>query len=342
MCNEIDFTTCKRNVRVFNGGNGSKIGIIYNNENYLLKFPPQGKDTTELSYTNSCFSEDISCKIFKTLGLNSQDTMLGKYKDKIVVACKDFTEIDYKLYDFASLKNTIIDSVNNGYGTELKDILTTIENQEIFQIDKQELKDFFWNMFIADSLLGNFDRHNGNWGFLINEKTGEHKIAPIYDCGSCLFPQADEKMMSEILTNPKALEMRIYTFPNSAIKENNVKIRPYHFLTNTNNMDCLKALQRITPKIDLAKINSIIDNTPYISNLHKDCLKIIIKERKEKILDYALNLAYEKGKLTKEQLKEKAENNQVSVASVLSEAQMVAKKLKIGKKNSSKSKEIDF
>ena len=41
----------------------------------------------------------------------------------IVVACKDFTSSGIVLQDFASLKNTIIDSEHNGYGTDLSDIL---------------------------------------------------------------------------------------------------------------------------------------------------------------------------------------------------------------------------
>ena len=28
----------------------------------------------------------------------------------------------------------------------------------------------FWDMFIIDALIGNHDRHNGNWGFLLNKK----------------------------------------------------------------------------------------------------------------------------------------------------------------------------
>lgn len=124
------------------------------------------------------------------MGLNSQNTILGKYKEKIIVACEDFTANDYKFFDFASLKNTIIDSEHSGYGTELEDILNTIDSQKI--IDKNILKEFFWNMFIADALLGNFDRHNGNWVFIIEDKKNM-KIAPIYDCGSCLFPQNDDE-----------------------------------------------------------------------------------------------------------------------------------------------------
>ena len=36
-------------------------------------------------------------------------------------------------------------------------------------------------MFIADSLVGNFDRHNENWGFLIDEKSQTIEIAPLVD-----------------------------------------------------------------------------------------------------------------------------------------------------------------
>ena len=53
-------------------------------------------------------------------------------------------------------------------------------------------------MFAADALLGNFDRHNGNWGFLYDPKNKQREIAPVYDCGSCLLPQADEETLQEV------------------------------------------------------------------------------------------------------------------------------------------------
>ena len=38
---KIDFTNCPINpLKMYGGMNGNKIGIIYNNENYMLKFPP--------------------------------------------------------------------------------------------------------------------------------------------------------------------------------------------------------------------------------------------------------------------------------------------------------------
>ena len=34
-------------------------------------------------------------------------------------------------------------------------------------------KEKFWDMFVIDSLIGNTDRHNGNWGFLLNKQINE-------------------------------------------------------------------------------------------------------------------------------------------------------------------------
>ena len=41
-------------------------------------------------------------------------------------------------------------------------------------------------------------------------------------------------------------------------------------------------------RIDLQKINAIIDNTPILVDIHKDFLQTIIKARKELILEVAL------------------------------------------------------
>ena len=82
-------------------------------------------------------------------------------------------------------------------------------------------------MFIADALIGNFDRHNGNWGFLINDYTLQVKLAPIYDCGSCLYPQMDDELMKTVLQDENELLNRIYVFPNSALKLNGNKINYY-------------------------------------------------------------------------------------------------------------------
>ena len=89
----------------------------------------------------------------------------------------------------------MIDSARQGYGTELPDILQTIEEQQL--IEQVSLMERFWDMFIVDALIGNWDRHNGNWGFLYDARIDEMTLAPVFDCGSCLNPQADETMPAD-------------------------------------------------------------------------------------------------------------------------------------------------
>ncbi len=285
----IDFTDCKiNNFKYYGGKNGGKICIIYHNEDYMLKFPAINEGIIEHGYSNSCISEYIACHILKSLELKVQDTILGTYNlnniEKVVVACKDFTSNGTNLKQFAELKNSQIETSKNGYGTELKEVIETIENQLVY--DVKELKDFFWNMFIADSLVGNFDRHNGNWGFLINENLKEIEIAPIYDCASCLFPQLTDEKISEIIDNKEEMEARVFIFPTSALKIGDKKINYFDFISSLENEYCNQALLRMYPKIDMNKINHIIDETPYISDIRKKFYKKIMEMRYEKILKY--------------------------------------------------------
>lgn len=295
----IDFTNCEINkFKYYGGKNGGKICIKYLGEDYMVKFPGMNKGNISMSYSNNCISEYVACHIMETLELKVQKTLLGTYKignkEKVVVACKDFTNQGIILKQFAELKNSQIETSENGYGTELKEILETIESQEIYDVNK--LKDFFWDMFIADALVGNFDRHNGNWGFLIDEGAEKIEIAPIYDNASCLYPQLDDETMENIMKNKEEMEARVYVFPTSAIKINDKKINYFEFIGSLENEECNKALKRIYQLIDIKKINKIIENTPYISNVRKEFYKKIINLRYEKIIKYSYEKLYSKMK----------------------------------------------
>ncbi|WP_163556353.1 hypothetical protein [Helicobacter suis] len=94
-----------------------------------------------MSYINSCFSEYIACHIIDLLGLSVQETLLGTYKDKVVVACKDFTGNVYQFVDFTSVKNSIVSIENGGWDTTLTDVLFAIDQQK--NVDSLELKRHF-------------------------------------------------------------------------------------------------------------------------------------------------------------------------------------------------------
>ena len=296
---QIDFTNCRTIIgRAYNGANGKKIAVEYDGVQYMLKFPPSGEGKlTNLSYTNSCISEHIASSIFNIIGVEAQQTILGTFrvgdKTKIVCACRDFTADGKRFFDFCSIKNTILESDSGGSGTELEDILDTIEKQQY--ISPTILTEHFWNMFVIDALLGNFDRHNGNWGFLFDDQTGTASIAPVYDCGSCLLSQADEQMMRDILADENLMNARIFQFPTSAIKQNGRKINYYDFLTAGEYDECNAAVERIVPRINMQEISDVINDTPYISELQKEFYRRYIEARFDLILQPAFDMVMSDG-----------------------------------------------
>ena len=272
----IDFTNA---IEEFNNYKGSekKKTLIYNNKKYLVKFPdPIREKNKNISYINNAFSEYLGSNIFKMAGFKTQNTILGKYeyngKEKIVCACEDFTDKEHVLYEFENL--ALSTNPDKKIETEINDIIEVIEESKM--ISKEETKEKFWDMFIIDSLIGNTDRHNGNWGFLLNKNTGNAEFSPIYDCGSCLNPMLeDEKIMKINETELKNLAINCY----SCIKENGKKINYMTYINKMENKDCNNAIKRVFTKINIEEIKKFIDNIECISNVRKEFYKKIIEQR---------------------------------------------------------------
>ena len=254
------------------------------------------KKNKNMSYSNSTISEYIGSNIYKIIGIPVQETILGEYKvkdkTKIVVACKDFTKPGTIIQDFASLKNTMIDSDENGYGTELKTILETIDSQKV--VDQVELKNRFWDMFIVDALIGNMDRHNGNWGFLYDTLTDEVAIAPVYDCGSSLYPQADNKIMEKVLSDKLGVNLG-YVYENIAaqILAANGHALYYHTFMNENTRHNYKIDFLLSKKNKICPIE--VKSSGYNTHKSLDAFSEKYSERiSEKYLVYTKDLKKDK------------------------------------------------
>ena len=272
----IDFTNA---IEEFNNYKGSekKKTLIYDNKKYLVKFPdPIREKNKNISYINNAFSEYIGSNIFRIAGFKTQNTLLGKYdykgKEKIVCACEDFTDNENVLYEFENL--ALSTNPDKKIETELNDIMEVIEENKM--INTEETKRKFWEMFVVDSLIGNTDRHNGNWGFLLNKTTGNIEFAPIYDCGSCLNPMLEDEEIEKMNdTELKNLAINCY----SCIKENGKKVNYMSFISQRKNEECNNAIKRLFTNIDIKEIENFIDNIECISSVRKEFYKKIINQR---------------------------------------------------------------
>ena len=61
----IDFTNLPRRNKSYGGANGSKRSVIYQGEQYMLKFPPHPSRNRDMSYANSCLSEYLPWRAFQ-------------------------------------------------------------------------------------------------------------------------------------------------------------------------------------------------------------------------------------------------------------------------------------
>jgi hypothetical protein len=274
----VDFTNCEERINVYKGSEKKKT-LIYNGKRYLVKFPdPLREKNKDISYINNAFSEYIGSKIFKISGFETQEVLLGIYnfsgKEKIVCACEDFTSQQTTLYEFENL--TISNNVDKKIETEITDIIEVLKENSKF-INSEETIKMFWKIFIIDALIGNTDRHNGNWGFIQNENM-EIKFAPIYDCGSCLNPLLDDSDIEKCLNNKSEMKNLIVN-TYSCLKENNKKINYISYITSLKNENCNSALLEVFEKIDLNKILNMIGEIDCISSKRRNFYKILITER---------------------------------------------------------------
>lgn len=115
-------------------------------------------------------------------------------------------------------------------------------------------------------------------------------IAPVFDCGSSLFPQIDDDLIKKVTASKAEMNARVYDIPTSAIVMNKKRLNYFKFITSLGYEGCNEAIKikRIIPRIDPGQINELIDQTEQANDLLKTFLKKILRMPKEMILDVAL------------------------------------------------------
>lgn len=121
---------------------------------------------------NEPYSEYYAVQIAKALGINAIDYNLSKWQGELCSTCQLFTSKDYAFLPVGRIVSsggieTVIDYYKNAGEAYMK-----------------ALND----MFVFDSMIFNTDRHFGNFGFLVDNKTNKIVApAPLFDHGNSLF-----------------------------------------------------------------------------------------------------------------------------------------------------------
>ncbi|MBO4695386.1 MAG: CtkA family protein [Clostridia bacterium] len=294
MTDIIDFTNCglsPRNLE-YGGRAGEKKGIIYNNNFWILKFPKNTsamQNTKGLSYVTSPLSEYIGSNIYKLLGYDAHETILGIYNDgrknKVVCACKDFINNDKNelLIPYTALRN----DTNPIIMEDKSDSPFTASNinEIIFQLEHNTVlsqipfaKQRFWDVVIIDMLINNNDRNEDNWGVIKFKNTNTYNMSPIYDCGNCFYSKATEERISSIMADKEKLESSATNGITAYENDDGTQIRNDQIL-NLDNLDLNASIKRVFERVVhiLPDIEDFINN---ISESYKD-ISIISPLRKE-------------------------------------------------------------
>ena len=284
----IDITNYKQEINNY-GGSELKATYIINGEKYMVKMPdPIRKKTLDLGYMNNQYSEYIGCHIFESVGIPVQKTMLVKLnkdgKEKIAVACKDFLNPGEELIEISNVSLSL--STEKKYKISIEDVYEIINKMSVnYKLDENKLISNFWDMFVVDTLIGNTDRHFGNWGFI--KKGDIISFAPVYDCGSSLHPLLSENEQIKLMSDSIAFKNSSYNIA-SVYTMNNKKIF-YHEIFKNPPVALKEAIKRIVPKINIEKIKEIIASTEGLSKTQKEYYFKDILLRKEEILDKSYN-----------------------------------------------------
>lgn len=289
-------------------GSDRKKTLLINGEKYLLKFPdPIRNKRHAISYINNALSEYLGCHIYESIGISVQNTRLGTYEEKngkvkVACACKDFCQDNNELYEAKALvlSDTEIDISFRG---DIFDTLSIIKKLPI----GEDLERHFWDMFVVDALICNTDRHDGNWGILLNTESNEMVVAPVYDCGSSFVPLLADKELTHEMAKNHSINTR------SASTINGKRVCFSEYILSTENSFLNDAIKRIFPRIDIQKIDRIIDEIECASDRRKSFYKDLVKSSYEYVLQpaYKKVMSLEKGERRESVLKRLQENKEI-------------------------------
>lgn len=137
---------------------------------------------------NEPYCEYYAAQIARAMGLNYIDYSLSSWKKSVCSVCKLFTSkaVAYvPIWRFGNF-NTIVD---------ISDFLKSLG---------EDYYNNFVDMIIFDALIFNTDRHQGNFGLLVDSYTNKPiAFAPIFDNGLGLFPYAMENDLQNLTAYSK-------------------------------------------------------------------------------------------------------------------------------------------
>ena len=121
---------------------------------------------------NEPYSEFYAAQIAEILGINAINSGLSKWQGELCSTCELFTSKDYSFMPVGRLVTKGgMNAVREYYGSRGEEFVSALDD-----------------MLVLDAVICNVDRHFGNFGFLVDNRTNKIAApAPLFDHGNSLF-----------------------------------------------------------------------------------------------------------------------------------------------------------
>lgn len=256
----------------------------------IFKYPSHRK-----RFFKEIFSEKISSEIARKLGVQTASIDLAlDYDGNIGIVSYLFTDTSRleQHIDFADFFTDSSKSLKRHYYNfdNIKKILDSINDDLFFQ---------FLQIIIFDALVGETDRHWGNWGIKTEYTKGQRveNISPLYDTAACLLRDYGDN--TDIPDDIEKLDDYIYNSKSEIRKNDGSKYGHFEmisYLLNEYGEISKELIKKIT-RVSDNEIKRIVTKIPrkYVDNRNKqfiikyiirrrDILKSMIKEGKDENL----------------------------------------------------------
>lgn len=255
-------TDSDRNLRSYDGAT-DKFGATLGGVDYIVKFSSTG-------LTSELYSEHVASSFIRNLGVPAHETRLCIYNERMAVLLKDFTFNGWRLRTF---KHAIQSSGNmeptySSY--TLPVIMNLIYGSTHMSTEiKKAIASRFWEMLVCDAILGNADRHWGNWGYLA--MGSRYAPAPIYDNAGSLQPELGVQVQAYVRDKVAFLAPRTCRHPSSKIRSADRKNKRLNYNTLFTNPEILKTTEEFRSSLSLSKVAvAAIDATADIPEPYRD------------------------------------------------------------------------
>lgn len=274
----MDYSRYASSGRYYTGAERKK-GILIGGEAYIVKYAKNSPEGMTFSHV----SEYLGSHLFALAGIPAQHTSLGTCDSCNVVVMKDFIGDRETFVPFNDVGDSTLEQDREHYRYSYADIMRMLtDNSKL--TDVTVTAERFWDMYIMDAWIGNFDRHGANWGFL--KKDNRYRMAPVYDNGSSLFPKlnTDEKL-KKVLDSKEEIEKRIFCFPTSQILLRGNKSSYFEVIDSLCYEACNEALMRMHGKICLSNAEKLIRETEGLSEMRVQFYLTMLRARYEELLE---------------------------------------------------------